>query len=103
MAKTIKRNTVKYDVMANVCVMANGSMSMLEYHIEGSATKNMVTVKKNIRDFYKQNGYKVTGIGDIVITPIYETVTYKFNITSDELFNMLIANCDYEIVENDEK
>lgn len=103
MSKTIKRTNTVYDVTANVCVMANGSMSMMEYHVEDSNTKNMVTVKKNIRDFYKQNGYKVSGIGDIVITPIYSTVTYKFNITSDELFDMLIANCEYEIVENDEK
>lgn len=89
--KTIKTNTKHYNVTCNVCYVSSDGMAIMEYECK-SDTKSEVKIKKSIRDDFKAEGNKVIGIDNITIEREDITTTYKFDIDTDTLIEMLIAN-----------
>lgn len=89
--KTIKTNAKHYEVTCNVCYVGEDGMTIAEYKCD-SATKSDVKIKKSIRDAFKAEGNKVIGIDNITIERVDTVTTYKFDIDTDALIELLIAN-----------
>lgn len=89
--KTIKTNAKHYDVTCNVCYVGDDGMAIMEYECK-SDTKSEVKIKKSIRDAFKTEGNKVIGIDNINVKRVDTVTTYKFDIDTDTLIEMLIAN-----------
>ena len=89
--KTIKTSAKHYNVTCSVCYVGENGMTIAEYKCE-SATKSDIKIKKSIRDAFKADGNKVIGIDNITIEREDITTTYKFDIDTDTLIEMLIAN-----------
>lgn len=89
--RTIKTNSKHYDVTCNVCYIGADGMAIVEYKCE-SDTKSDVKIKKSIRDAFKADGNKVIGIDNITIERVDTVTTYKFDIDTDALIELLIAN-----------
>lgn len=89
--KTIKTNSKHYNVTCNVCYVGAEGMTIAEYECK-SDTKSEIKIKKSIRDDFKAEGNKVIGIDNITIERENITTTYKFDIDTDTLIELLIAS-----------
>lgn len=89
--KTIKTNTKHYNVTCNVCYVGSDGMTISEYKCT-SPSKSDIKIKKYVRDAFKADGNKVIGIDNITIEREDITTTYKFDIDTDTLIELLIAS-----------
>lgn len=89
--KTIKTNSKHYEINCNVCYVGDDGMAIMEYGCE-SDSKSEIKIKKSIRDAFKADGNKVIGIDNISVKRVDTVTTYKFNIDTDALIELLIAN-----------
>lgn len=89
--KTIKTNSKHYEVTCNVCYVGEDGMAIAEYKCT-SDSKSEIKIKKAIRDAFKADGNKIIGIDNITVTRVDTVTTYKFDIDTDALIELLIAN-----------
>lgn len=89
--RTIKTNSKHYNVTCNVCFIGDSGMTIEEYTCI-SDSKSDVKIKKSVRDAYKANGNKVIGIDNVTIERKDITTTYKFDIDTDALIELLITS-----------
>lgn len=107
MAKTIKVQSVEYNVTADVVVNTGDGIKIHSFDCGGFLTRNVRAIKKGIAEQMHDdiignygNGAVIIAIENIKTDKIVTVKSYKINASNTDIINACIA-AGLDVVEND--